>query len=96
MAHKVNLDSLSNSFAEDFPVKISKKDAKLAITRCFALIAEEMLQGGEVNIPDFGKFRLRQTEARQGRNPKTGETLEIPAKRVIKFTPNKPLKDKLA
>lgn len=96
MKQKVNIDSLANAFAEDFPVKVSKKDAKLAIQRMFQLVAEEMQAGGEVNIPDFGKFFVRDTPARTGRNPATGESIEIPAKKAIKFSPAKGLKERLA
>lgn len=96
MGQKVSLDAFARSFAEDFPVRISNKDAKEAVVRMFALIAENMQDGNEVNIPSFGKFKLRDTPAREGRNPMTGETIKIPAKKAIKFTPSKPLKEALS
>ena len=93
---KLNVDQLAREFSEDFPVKVSNKEAKLAIQKMFDLITENLAQGHEVNIPDFGKFKVADKPERQGRNPKTGETMTIAAKRVFKFTPAKYLKEKLA
>jgi DNA-binding protein HU-beta len=59
------------------------------------IIAEELKQGGKVAISGFGTFEVRQRKARQGRNPHTGEALDIPASRAPAFKPGKPLKETL-
>jgi len=51
-----------------------------------------LAQGGKVEIRGFGNFKVRQREARKARNPKTGEMIEVPAKRVPHFKPGKELK----
>jgi DNA-binding protein HU-beta len=54
-----------------------------------------MQKGEEVRIPDFGTFKVAKRKAREGRNPATGATINIPASTVAKFTPAKGLKDAL-
>ncbi len=54
-----------------------------------------MKKGEDVRIPDFGTFKVAKRKAREGRNPATGETIQIPASIVPKFTPAKGLKDLL-
>lgn len=51
--------------------------------------------GGEANLPGIGKFTVKDKSARTGRNPRTGATIDIAARRVPAFTPAKPLKDAL-
>lgn len=64
-----------------------------AVKAVFNALHAVLAKGQPVNVSDFGKFDVRQTEARQGRNPKTGETVEIPPKAVVKFKPGKLLKE---
>ena len=59
-------------------------------------IREELVNGGELTLASTGKFKVKDTAARNGRNPKTGETVLIPAKRKVVFTPIKALKDAVA
>lgn len=59
------------------------------------LIAEELVGGGKVAISGFGTFEARSRRQRSGRNPHTGETLEIPATRAPAFKAGKPLKETL-
>lgn len=59
-------------------------------------IAEAVQAGRQVSIPGFGKFRPRQRPARKGRNPRTGQEIDIPAGTVVSFSPAKGLKDSLA
>lgn len=61
----------------------------------FTVIAELVCNDDTVNIPGFGIFASKMRPARQGRNPVTGESLEIPAKRVAVFKPAKAFKDAL-
>lgn len=62
----------------------------------FAGIIEAAKQGDEVNLAGFGKFKAKDSPARQGRNPATGETIEIAASRKLGFSPAKQVKDALA
>jgi DNA-binding protein HU-beta len=59
------------------------------------LIAAELKSGGKVAISGFGTFEARQRKARQGRNPHTGETLDIPSMMAPAFKAGKPLKETL-
>ena len=57
--------------------------------------AAELLGGGEVSLPGLGKIKMRETAAREGRNPRTGESLHIPAGKKVVFVPGKDLKEAL-
>lgn len=61
----------------------------------FTVIADQVCNDDTVNIPGFGIFAAKERPAHTGRNPATGETVEIPAKRVVVFKPSKALKDLL-
>ena len=65
---------------------LSSGDAKSAIEKTFELIAASVAAGDEVNLPGFGKFSSSQRAARQGRNPQTGETIQIAASTTPKFS----------
>ena len=75
---------------------IEKSKAKKAVEAVFAEITHSVKKGDEVNLSGFGKFKLKETAARQGRNPSTGETIEIAAARKMAFSPAKQVKDALA
>lgn len=66
------------------------------LARLADITAESILDGGEALIPGVGKLELKLRNARTGRNPKTGEEVEIPAKRAVKFKAAKALKDAVA
>lgn len=59
-------------------------------------IREALIKGEEVPLASTGKFKVKAMAAKVGRNPKTGEAVEIPAKRKVVFLPAKALKDALA
>ncbi len=59
------------------------------------LLYKEVNRSGEIMLPGLGKFAKKHRDARTGRNPMTGETIQIPAKTVLKFTVNKAAKDAL-
>ena len=61
----------------------------------FEEIAERLADGGRVELRGFGAFSTRQREARQGRNPRTGEAVEVPAKRVPYFKPGKEMRKRI-
>ncbi len=64
---------------------ISKAAAEKALNGTLAAIAESLKKGDKVTLVGFGTFSVSTREARQGRNPQTGNTIEIPAKKVAKF-----------
>ncbi len=69
--------------------------AERAVNLVFDEITSRMQQGDKVNISGFGTFVVSDRKARQGRNPKTGDMIDIPASRAAKFRPGKSLKDAL-
>ncbi len=72
---------------------LSKKDAEAAVKAFIDVVAEELKAGGKVQLVGFGTFEVSERSARQGRNPQTGETIEIAASRTPKFKAGKALKD---
>ncbi len=75
--------------------ELTKDKAGVAVDAVLAHIRSAMQSGHEVRIPDFGTFKVAARKAREGRNPATGVTIQIPASNVPKFTPAKGLKDAL-
>jgi DNA-binding protein HU-beta len=75
--------------------ELTKEKAGVAVDAALAHIREALKAGEEVRIPDFGTFKVAKRKAREGRNPATGATINIPASRVPKFSPSKGLKDAL-
>lgn len=73
--------------------QLDKKDAKQFLDAQTAVIERVIRGGGEVPLKGLGKFKVQHRKARVGRNPITGEPVDIPAKTVVKFTVAKPLKD---
>ena len=71
---------------------LSKKDAGAAVDAVITTIESELRSGGEVAFTGFGKFHVAQRGAREGRNPRTGETMTIAASRVPRFTAGSGLK----
>lgn len=72
---------------------ISKADATKAVDAVFDSIASSLKQGQEVRLVGFGTFSVSARAATEGRNPRTGETIKIPASKRPKFTAGKGLKD---
>jgi DNA-binding protein HU-beta len=75
---------------------VEKSAAKKAVEAVLAGIVDAAKKGEEVNLPGFGKFKVKDSPARQGRNPATGETIDIAASRKLGFSPAKQVKDALA
>ena len=65
--------------------KISEQDADKQVDTVISAIRSELVAGNEVTIRNFGRFYLQARDAREGRNPKTGEKIQIPAKKYPKF-----------
>jgi integration host factor subunit beta len=73
--------------------ELTKKDAERLVELVFESIIETLNQGEKIELRGFGSFRVRERGARRGRNPKTGDPVNIPAKRVPYFKPGKELKE---
>jgi nucleoid DNA-binding protein len=71
----------------------TKKQAKEVVETLFGAITKSLKKKDPVAISGFGTFKLKQTKARMGRNPKTGEAIQIPAKKKITFRASKDLKE---
>ena len=74
---------------------LSKADARKLVDDVFAAITEAAAGGAEVSLNGFGKFKVKESAAREGRNPGTGEAIQIAASKKLAFTPAKAVKDKL-
>ena len=75
---------------------IEKSTARKTVDAVFAGIVAAAKKGEEINLAGFGKFKVKDSPARQGRNPSTGEPMEIAASRKLGFSPAKQVKDALA
>jgi len=74
---------------------VSKKVAGEIVDATFSTIEQSLSKGEDVSVSGFGVFKTALREARTGRNPITGESVQIPAKRAVKFSPSKTLRDAL-
>lgn len=75
---------------------LSRKDAEKAVNAAVEVITETLAAGGKVQLVGFGTFETKRREARMGRNPKTRESIEIPAATVPVFKAGKALRDQFA
>jgi DNA-binding protein HU-beta len=87
----MNTAELADHIAADN--NMNKTQAKQVVEAIFAAIVDAASKGEEVSLPGFGKFKVAAREARQGRNPATGETIQIAASKKLGFTPAKQVKD---
>ena len=74
-------------------VEMTRKDSEVIVEAIFDSVVRALRGGDKIEIRGFGSFRTRERRARVGRNPKTGERVEVPAKRIPFFKPSKELKD---
>jgi len=73
--------------------ELPRKESEIVVETIFESIIQALQGGDKIEIRGFGSFRIRQRNPRIGRNPKTGERVEVPAKRVPYFKPSKELRD---
>jgi len=73
--------------------QLTRKDSEVIVDTLFESVIKALKAGDKLEVRGFGSFRVRQRNARVGRNPKTGEKVQVPAKRVPYFKPSKELKD---
>ena len=90
----MNKTELINAVAEK--AELSKKDAEAAVTAMIDAITGALVEGEKVQLVGFGAFEVKARAERIGRNPKTKESIKIPASKVPVFKPGKALKDIVA
>src|SRR5215468_4112988 len=73
--------------------ELPRKESEIIVETIFDSIIEAIQKGEKIEIRGFGSFRTRERRGRVGRNPKTGEKVEVPAKKIPYFKPSKELKD---
>ena len=73
--------------------ELTKKDAEKAVKAFIDVVTDELKKGEKVQLVGFGTFEVSERAAREGRNPQTGETMEIKASKTPKFKAGKALKD---
>ena len=74
---------------------IKKKDAEAAVNSAFSIIEATLLAGEKVQLVGFGTFEVKNRAERKGRNPKTGESVTVPACKYLAFSSAKAIKEKL-
>jgi integration host factor subunit beta len=85
---------LLQALAKENP-ELRIEDVERAVDTFFDEVAESLAEGGRVELRGFGAFSTRQREARKGRNPRTGDTVDVPEKRVPYFKPGKEMRARL-
>ena len=82
------------ALAQDNP-DLRSEEVEQVLDIFFEEIAQRLSEGGRVELRGFGAFSTREREARKGRNPRTGESVDVPAKRVPYFKPGKDMRHRL-
>jgi DNA-binding protein HU-beta len=90
----MNKGELVDSIAEK--ASVTKKQADAVLTAALETIIDAVSTGDKVTLVGFGSFESRERKAREGRNPKTGDKMEIPATKVPAFSAGKLFKEKVA
>ncbi len=73
--------------------ELTKKHSEVIVNTVFDSITQALQSSEKIELRGFGSFRIRQRRSRQGRNPKTGDKVDVPAKRIPYFKPGKELKE---
>jgi integration host factor subunit beta len=73
--------------------ELTKKHSEIIVNTVFQSIVDALHKDEKIELRGFGSFRIRQRRSRQGRNPKTGEKVHVPAKKIPYFKPGKELKE---
>ena len=89
----MNKSELAEALSADHG--LTKADARKLVDALFGVIADAAAKGDEISLNGFGKFKVKDVAAREGRNPATGETIAIKAFKKLTFTPTKAIKDRL-
>lgn len=89
----MNNSDLADTLASDHG--LTKADARKVVDSVLNSIADAASKGEEVSLSGFGKFKVKDSPAREGRNPATGAVMQIAASKKLTFSPAKAIKDKL-
>lgn len=89
----ISTDKLAASIAEQ--IGTTKAEAKRSLEQVFSVIAAHMREGSKVKIGGFGIFQVKDRKARTGRNPATGEEIQIKASKKVAFRASKELKESI-
>ncbi|OIP99292.1 MAG: integration host factor subunit beta [Zetaproteobacteria bacterium CG2_30_46_52] len=74
---------------------ITRREAEVVVSTVFSAISDELANGGRIELRGFGSFSIKTRDSRTGRNPKTGESVHVPAKTVPNFKPGKELRERV-
>lgn len=74
-------------------IGLSKRESAEIVEYFFELLKDNLTSGSGIKLPRFGSFRVQQRKARKGRNPSTGDTIEIGARKAVVFKPSRFLRD---
>ncbi len=88
----IKADILAKIVKDSF---LTRRQAREVVNIILEEISDALARGEKVTLVGFGTFRVVEKKPRKGRNPRTGEPIEIPGKKVVKFTPGKALKEKI-
>lgn len=91
----MNRDELLRQWKKDADTQQSLAQLDVLLKSLCGVMASELFKGGEVSLPGMGKLSAVHTKARDGRNPKTGEKLHIPARLRVTFKPSKAFRELL-
>ena len=89
----LNKDQLITDIAE--ATDLSKTSVRAVLDQLAQITADELEHSGEITLPGLGKLKVGERPARTGRNPQTGASIQIAAKKVVKYVPAKALADSL-
>jgi len=94
MQHKMTKSDLIQKLSDKEPT-LSRRDMELVVNTVFDQMREALVGGDRIEIRGFGSFSVKDRESREGRNPKTGAVVEVPAKRVPYFKVGKELRERV-
>jgi integration host factor subunit beta len=85
---------LVQKLCQDFP-DLTRREVESVVSAFFDSVGDQLATGGRVELRGFGAFSTRKRDARTGRNPRTGESVDVDAKRVPYFKPGKEMRERL-
>jgi len=85
---------LVQKLCQDFP-DLTQREIETVVGAFFDSVSDQLAKGGRVELRGFGAFSTRKRDARTGRNPRTGESVDVDAKRVPYFKPGKEMRERL-
>ncbi|MCX8048659.1 MAG: integration host factor subunit beta [Methylohalobius sp.] len=89
------VEALVERLAKEHHIELNIKDVELAVKNILEYLSAALADGQRIEIRGFGSFSLRHRPARMGRNPRTGDPVPVPARRVLHFKPGKDLRQRV-